>query len=96
MIKCIVEFYGVPVTAPGQKVEIELKEGARLKDIIAALRVKLPEVEGSIIVTGQDKMIDGFTFNIKGKFYIDGDDDDSKLDLKDGDKVAVLTIPIGG
>jgi molybdopterin converting factor small subunit len=96
MIKCTVEFYGVPVQAPGYKVEIEVKEGARLKDIIAALRRTLPEVEGKIIVTGQDKMIDGYTFNIKGKFYIDGYDDDSKLELKDGDKVAVLTIPIGG
>jgi molybdopterin converting factor small subunit len=96
MIKCKVEFFGVPVQASEQKVEIEIKEGARLKDIIAALRRKLPGLEGNIIVAGKDKMIDGYTFNIHGKFYVDGYDDDKDIELVNGDKIAVLTIPIGG
>ena len=96
MIKCIVEFFGVPVKTNELKVEIELKEGAKLKDIIAALRHKLPALEETIIVPGQDRMVEGYTFNIQGKFYIDGYDDDKDLQLKNGDHIAMLTIPTGG
>jgi hypothetical protein len=41
-------------------------------------------------------MVDGYTFNIHGKFYIDGYDDDKDILLKNGDIIAVLTIPVGG
>ena len=96
MIKCIVEFFGVPVKTTESKIEIELKEGAKLKDIIAALRHKLPALEGKIIVPGADRMVEGYTFNIHGKFYVDGYDNDSDIQLKNGDRIAVLTIPTGG
>ena len=95
MIKCIVEFFGVPVKTTESKIEIEL-EGAKLKDIIAALRHKLPALEGKIIVPGADRMVEGYTFNIHGKFYVDGYDNDSDIQLKNGDRIAVLTIPTGG
>jgi molybdopterin converting factor small subunit len=78
------------------KVDIEVKEKAKLKDVIAALRQKVPALEGNIIVPGQDHIIEGYTFNIHGRFYIDGYDDDNDLQLKDGDHIALLTIPIGG
>ena len=96
MIKCTVEFFGVPVKTSELKVEIEVKEGAHLKDVIGALRHKVPALEGNIIVPGKDKMVDGYTFNIHGKFYIDGYDDDKDILLKNGDIIAVLTIPVGG
>ena len=96
MIKCIVEFFGVPVKTKETKVEIELKEGAKLKDIIAALRHKFPSLEGNIIVPGTNRMVEGYTFNIHGHFYVDGYDDDQDIQLKDGDRIAVLTIPTGG
>jgi molybdopterin converting factor small subunit len=96
MTKCIVEFYGVPVNPTDLKVNIEVKEKAKLKDVIAALRQKVPALEGNIIVPGQDHIVEGYTFNIHGRFYIDGYDDDNDLQLKDGDHIALLTIPIGG
>ena len=96
MIKCIVEFFGVPVKTTETKVEIELKEGAKLKDVIAALRYKLPALEGKIIGPGQDRMVEGYTFNIHGHFYVDGYDNDQDIQLKDGDRIALLTIPTGG
>ena len=96
MIKCIVEFFGVPLKTTEMKVEIELKEGAKLKDIIAALRHKLPALEETIIVPEQDRMVEGYTFNIHGRFYVDDYDDDQDIKLKNGDRIAVLTIPTGG
>ena len=96
MTKISVDFFGVPTKIPDQKVEIELMEGAKLKDIIATLRQKIPALEGSIIVPGQDHMIEGYTFNIHGRFYTEGYDADETLHLQNGDHIALLTIPIGG
>jgi len=96
MPKCTVDFFGLPLTITELKVEIELNEEAKLKDVIAALRQKVPALEGNIIVPGQDRMIDGFTFNIQGRFYVDGFDGDQSLHFKDGDHIALLTIPVGG
>ena len=96
MLKCTVDFFGLPVNITELKVEIELKEEAKLKDIIVALRSKVPTLEGKIIVPGEDRMVDGYTFNIHGRFYVDGLDGDKSLHLKDGDHIALLTIPVGG
>jgi molybdopterin converting factor small subunit len=96
MLKCTFDFYGLPVSLTDLKVEIEVKEGAKLQDIIAALRRKVPALEGQIIKRGEDRMVDGFTFNIRGHFYVDGFDNDTDLQLKDGDHIALLTMPVGG
>jgi molybdopterin converting factor small subunit len=96
MLKCTFDFYGLPVSLTDLKAEIEVKEGAKLKDIIAALRRKVPALEGQIIKRGEDRMVDGFTFNIRGHFYVDGFDNDTDLQLKDGDHIALLTMPVGG
>jgi hypothetical protein len=56
----------------------------------------MPALEGPVIVTGKDRMIDGFTFNIQGRFYVDGFDGDKSLHFKDGDHIALLTMPTGG
>jgi molybdopterin converting factor small subunit len=96
MIRCNVEFFGVPIKLTEMKVEIELEEGAKLRDVIRALRRKVPAVEGSIIVAGEDRMIDGYTFNIHGHFYTENDNNDENLLLREGDRIALLTIPIGG
>jgi ThiS family len=96
MPKCTVDFFGLPLKITELNVSIELPEKAKLKDIIAALRRKVPALEGTIIVPGEDRMIDGFTFNIHGRFYVDGVDGDNSLDIQDGDHIALLTIPVGG
>jgi hypothetical protein len=56
----------------------------------------VPAVEGSIIVAGEDRMMDGYTFNIHGHFYTENDNNDENLQLHEGDRIALLTIPIGG
>lgn len=96
MTKCKVDFFGLPSNITELKVEIEVREGAKLRDIITALRLKVPALEGRVIVTGQDRMVDGYTFNIHGRFFVDGFDDNEELQLKEGDHIALLTMPVGG
>jgi molybdopterin converting factor small subunit len=96
MTRCTVEFFIAPAKLAESKVEIEVKEGAKLRDVIAALRRKVPALEGSVIVTGEDRMVEGYTFNIHGHFYTYNEDKDENLQLRDGDRIALLTIPMGG
>ena len=95
MTRCAVEFFIAPTKLTESKVEIEVKEGAKLRDVIAALRRKVPALEGSVIVAGEDRIVEGYTFNIHGHFYTD-EDKDEDLQLRDGDRIALLTIPMGG
>ena len=93
MAKCVVEMFGLP---PGltnlQKVEVGLKNGAALNDLIAALRHEIPSLEGYVICPGEDHLTESYAFNINGRFYFD----DRELQLQDGDRVALLTLAVGG
>ena len=60
----------------------------KLTDIIGALRREIPALEGEVITPGNDYLMDGFTFNINGRFYVD----DRDLILKEGDHIILLTL----
>ncbi len=89
MARYVVEMFGLPYEITGlRKVDLELKSGASLTDIIAGLRHKVPSLEGEVIRTGEDRITEDFTFNINGRFYsYDGD-----LKLQEGDHIVLLTL----
>jgi molybdopterin converting factor small subunit len=89
MARYVVEMFGRPYEITGlRKVELELKNGASLADIVAGLKLAVPELEGEVIRTGEDRITDEFTFNINGRFYsYDGD-----LHLQEGDHIVLLTL----
>lgn len=84
-----VEMFGLPYTISGiRKAEMELEEGAHLADIISSLRREIPALEGEVIVSGGDRLLEGFTFNINGRFY----SDDRDLKLRESDRIILLTL----
>jgi len=90
----VVELYGLSSDISNlDKVEVELKDGASLGDIITALRRKIPMLVGPVIRPGEDRLVDYCMFNINGCFYFD---DDSKLQTQSGDHIALLTVATGG
>jgi molybdopterin converting factor small subunit len=93
MFKCVVQMFGLPreITALRQ-VEVELKDGASLKDIVAALRHEIPSLEGAVIRAGEDRLVEFYKFNVNGRFHFD----DMDFRLKSGDRVALLTPATGG
>jgi molybdopterin converting factor small subunit len=93
LFKCVIGLFGLPrgITG-GHKVEVELKDEASLTDVIAALRRKIPKLEGPVILTGEDKLTDHYAFNINGRFYID----DKDIRIHSGDKVGLLALAAGG
>jgi len=75
-----------------REVEVELKDGANLGDVIAALRREIPALEGSIIRAGENRLMEHCAFNINGRFYFN----DREAPLQDNDRVVLLTLATGG
>jgi molybdopterin converting factor small subunit len=75
-----------------REVEVELNEGAGMAEVLAALRKKIPALEGPVIVPGENRLMPEYKFNINGKFYFAGAD----FSLRKGDRIALLVPMTGG
>jgi molybdopterin converting factor small subunit len=73
-------------------VELELDEGASMADVIAAMRKKIPSLEGPVIRPGEDRLVELYKFNLNGHFFFDGMD----FKLRPGDRIALLVPATGG
>jgi len=73
-------------------VEVELEKGANLSDLVAALKKKIPALEGGVIVPGENQLTKYYIFNINGRFHMN----DSKVQIQSADHIVLLTIPLGG
>jgi hypothetical protein len=89
MAKYTVEMFGMPYSISGKRrVEFELEKNAKLTDIVGALRHEIPVFEGEVITPGGNYLMEGFTFNINGRFY----SDDRTLSLKESDRIILLAL----
>ena len=93
MFKVVIKLFGLPQEITDLKeVEVELEVGAIMAEVIAAMKAKIPELEGTVIRTGENRLIELYKFNVNGGFYFDGMD----FQIKEGDSVALLVPAIGG
>ncbi len=93
MFKCVITMYGLPyeITAL-REVEVELKDGAGMAGVIAALREKIPALEGRVFRPGEDRLQQLYKFNVNGQLYFDGMD----FKLRREDRIALLVPVTGG
>ena len=92
MPKYTVYLFGLQGITEIQEVEVELGDGARLKDVIKVLKRKIPALEGPVIRPGEDLLVELFKFNINGQFHFN----DMEFQLQGGDYIALLTPATGG
>ncbi|MFC2038582.1 hypothetical protein ACFLUG_02285 [Chloroflexota bacterium] len=93
MVNCIVEMFGFALEESGlNRVTIELEKGSHLGDLIGRLRIKLPSLEGKVIVRGENRLVDRCTFNIDGLFYFD----DMDIEIQEDCHIRLLTLATGG
>ncbi len=93
MIRCMVQLFGLPHEITElREVEVELKDGANLSDVIAALRREIPALERHAIHAGENRLMKHCAFNINGHFYLD----DKEVQLQNSDRIALLTLATGG
>ncbi|OGN96213.1 MAG: hypothetical protein A2Y89_01550 [Chloroflexi bacterium RBG_13_51_18] len=93
MFKVTIPMYGLrrEITEL-REVEVELCDGATMAEVIAAMRAKIPSLEGPVLRKGEDRLVEQFKFNINGKFYFDGQD----FKLQKDDRIALLVPMTGG
>ena len=85
--------YGLPYEiTTAREVKVGLEDGAGMARVIAAMRGKLPALEGPVFRRGEDRLVEGYKFNINGRFYFDGED----FALHPGDRIALLVPVVGG
>ncbi len=93
MLKLSVHMYGLPhEITEVREVLIEVNEGAGLGEVVAAMKEKVPSLEGPVIRKGENRLVEEYKFNLNGHFYFDGMD----FQLKPGDRIALLTPATGG
>ena len=93
MFKCTVQMFGLPREITElREIEVDLKDGVGLGDVIYALRNKIPPLVGPVIHTSENRLVEQYKFNVNGRFYF-GDTD---LQIKRGDRIALLTPATGG
>ena len=93
MFKWVIPMYGMSRQITElREVEVELSDGAGMAEVIAALREKVPSLEGPVFRTGEDKLQEQYKFNINGQFYFAGMD----FELHEGDRIALLVPMTGG
>ena len=93
MYKCTIHIYGLPKDISDlREVVVELNDGAGMKEVVSALRKKIPALEGPVIRKGEDRLVEYFKFNINGHFYFDGMD----FELRQGDHIGLLMPMPGG
>jgi molybdopterin converting factor small subunit len=92
MFKVVIPMYGLRrEITEAREVEVELRDGATMAEVIAAMREKIPSLEGPVLRKGEDRLVEQYKFNVNGKFYFDGQD----FKLNKGDRIALL-VPITG
>jgi molybdopterin converting factor small subunit len=88
-----IEIYSLPrEMSEFKRVDIDLNNGASLREIVNALRRKYPALEGIVIRAGGGHLLEKYMFNINGTFYFN----DAEFKLKEGDRIALLTVATGG
>ena len=93
MFRVTIPMYGLPrEITEKREVEVELRDGATMPEIIAALKEKVPALEGRVIRWGENRLVELYKFNVNGKFYFDGQD----FELHSGDRIALLVPMTGG
>jgi molybdopterin converting factor small subunit len=93
MFKVTIPMYGLRrEISEKREVEVELRDGATMTEVIAAVREKVPSLEGPVIRRGEDRLVELYKFNVHGKFYYDGQD----FKLHQGDRIALLVPMTGG
>jgi molybdopterin converting factor small subunit len=85
--------FGLPYEiTPLREVEVELEEGAGMAEVIAALKNRIPALEGPVFRPGENRLRELYKFNVNGQLYFDGSD----FKLRPGDRIALLVPVTGG
>ena len=93
MFECVIPMYGIPREITEQReVKVKLRNEATMAEVVAAMKEKIPSLEGPVFRAGENRLNENYKFNINGNFYYAGMD----FNLKNSDRIALLMPVTGG
>jgi molybdopterin converting factor small subunit len=93
MVRCVVEFYGVPRQLLGlSRKELELRDDADLGDLLADLAKTWPRLLGRVITPDGGQLLTPYLLNINGRAFVS----DLSTRIDDGDHILLITASAGG
>lgn len=85
--------YGIsPRITEQTRAEVELNEGATINELVAALKAKVPALEGPVIRSGYNRLTESYAFIVNGQFHFG--EDEAKI--QKGDRVVLVLLAFGG
>jgi len=92
LMKFTVEMFGLSPFTEDNSVQVELKEGASVADLVAALRQKMPSFRGRVIMPDRDRLVENYGFYVNGEFVTE----EGHVLLKKGDRIVLILLATGG
>jgi hypothetical protein len=93
MFTCKVEMYGIsPGITELTGAEVELNEGAAIDELVAALKAKIPALEGPVIQSGLNRLTESYGFIVNGQFHFS----EGETKIQKGDRVVLVLLAFGG
>jgi hypothetical protein len=93
MSRYTIELVGLPNKLGGARpLEVDLAGDATLAELTSALRRMSPELEGSLIQPGEDRLAGHYTFNVNGRFLMDEYD----VVVHPNDRILIVSLAMGG
>ncbi len=93
MFECVIPMYGIPrEITEHREVKVKLNDEANMAEVIAAMKEKIPSLEGPVFRVGENRLQENYKFNVNGNFYYAGMD----FKLKSSDRIALLMPVTGG
>lgn len=87
-----VEMFGMAPYTEDNSVEVELKDGATVPELIAALGQKMPQFRGPVIQAGLPHLVENYGIYVNGQFVLDYEN----VRLKETDRIVLILLATGG
>lgn len=91
-MKLTIEMYGLSPYTESNQVDLEIKDGAGLGELISALVRRIPSFEGHVKQVGRNRLVENYGLYVNGQFV----DPDEQIQLKKDDRVVLLLLATGG
>lgn len=93
MFTCTIEMYGIsPGITDQNRIDVEVNDGATISHLVAALKARIPALDGAVIQPGSNRLIESYAFIINGQFHFG----ESEIKVQKGDRVVLVLLATGG
>ncbi len=91
-MKIKVEMYGLAPYTEANSVDVEVKNGAGIEEILNTILQKIPALEGHVIQTGVNRLTETYGMYVNGRFI----GQDEHIEIKPDDRIVLILLAIGG